>query len=560
MKLFSSALALLGVSPVLTACAAQVSDDREPNDIGVVNQAATNCAPSGNLALNGNFEAQLASWTTSGAVAPTFQAYSGSYAAEIGNPTPTAAQTSVLTQTLVLPSCGRPRLTLRYKSTCGSTTLDKELVTVTNTAGTVLTTVLNRCRTVGWTELVKDLYAYRGQTVNLRFEVQDDGNPTKPTLLSVDNIVVNNRVDDYQDYIMSHPQVLVDALSDMNFGQRSTFSSADYQTFWNAAASLEATKKLPAIPAAEKTAVQDCIQSMGNPFACSNYFQARNLAYALWLELNRLVPWSLAEYWNSHLTYLLSLMAKPQSEQYWQVLIQPDRARSQFLTYAMAGQQLSTRRDLENRMAQWIRDHIVHETTPTNFTDIAQFLNGPTNCDPQAPGKMCVGSCWGNNHFMTVIAVAFNLPAVSTRYMGEGSTLYDHSFMDFPREGISLIHSDDLYSYNWAQNVPVNKVFLTDYEGPYWERDPFMQATTLQYYPPPSNPNDTETDRVRFKHNSMLYFQHPDALLLSHVCQGQAATMAWLQPWWGIPQAVMPDVSAIYQTWQSSLRAAAGCP
>jgi hypothetical protein len=531
----------------------------DPEPVATQEQALTNCSPSGNLAVDGNFESQLAGWTASGSVTATRYAYSGNYAAQVGSAQPYSGD-STISQTIALPSCGRPTLSFRWKGSCtDSVVYDQQQVEVWSTAGAKLLSILNVCQTSDWQPVVQDLSAYRGQTVVLRFNDHDDGYAGDPTYFSVDNVVVNNRVDDYQSYLIGYPQVLNDALSDYYGRKRSPFLPQDYQTLWNAAASLEQYGQLPAIDPAEITVATNCATTDGNPFDCDNYFQARNLAYALWLELNHLVPWSLAEYSNLQLTELLSLLAKPQSAGFAPLLVRPDYARALWNTYAMQGQSLSTRADLEKRLASWIRDHVVHEEAGPNgdgteaLSDISQFLNGTTNCQGQTT-KMCVGSCYHNNRFMSAIALAFNVPAVSTVDIGSDS-LENHNFIDFPRESVSLIHSDDLYSYNSLQNAPIDPIFLSGND-----RTTYLNSAVLQYLTDPATPDPTGADRVHFVHNGWLYFQYPDAALLQHVCSGSTATTTWLQSWWNIPAAVMPDVTAIYTTWQSSLRATAGCP
>lgn len=544
---------------VLFACSSPSEPGGEPPErVGETSEAVTSCPPSGNLAIDGNFESQLTGWTTAGSVTATPYAYSGYYAAQVGSTAPYNGD-STISQKIVVPSCGKARLSFYWKGSCtDSFAYDQQTAQIVDSTGKALVTIFNTCQTTAWAQVIQDLSPYRGQTITLRFNDHDDNYPTDPTYFSVDNVVVNNRVDDYQSYLTGNPQVLTDAMTAYG-SQRGTFSAADYQTLYNAAGSLEQFGTLPTIDPAENTVLLNCIKTSGNPFNCDNYFQARNLAYALWLELNQMVPWSLAADSNDNLQQILSLIGKPHGADYYPLLVRPDYVRTMWMTYAMPGQSLTTRADLVNRLATWIRSNIIHEEGGPQgdgnelVTDIAQFLNGTRSCQSQT-ADMCIGSCHHNNHFMEAVAVAFNLPAVSTWYQDPDS-LATHDFIDFPRDTMALIHSDDLYSYNSLQNVPISQIFLTGND-----RTVYLGATVAQYYTNPSPPNPTQADRTHYTHNAGLYFQYPDTALLQHVCQGSSATMTWLQGQWAIPSAVMSDVSAYYTTWQSSLKTKAGCP
>jgi bacillopeptidase F (M6 metalloprotease family) len=64
-------------------------------------------------------------------------------------------------------------------------------VQVRNTAGTTLATVMNVCSNSGvWTQRTFNLASYAGQTVVLWFNVHDDGWPTDPSYMLVDDILV----------------------------------------------------------------------------------------------------------------------------------------------------------------------------------------------------------------------------------------------------------------------------------------------------------------------------------------------------------------------------------
>jgi hypothetical protein len=150
--------------------------------------------PSHNVVANPGFETgTFASWVTGGVSTPVIVgsgAHTGTYAARPGSPTPYNGNSTV-TQTVTVPASGGT-LTFWYNPHCPDTlTYDQQQAQIRNTSGTTLATVLNVCSNSGaWTQKTFSMAAYAGQTVVLYFNVHDDGYPTDPTYMLLDDVSI----------------------------------------------------------------------------------------------------------------------------------------------------------------------------------------------------------------------------------------------------------------------------------------------------------------------------------------------------------------------------------
>ncbi len=99
---------------------------------------------------------------------------------------------STLTQTVTVPA-GTSTLTFWYRPHCPDTLAwDQIQMQIRSTSGATLATVLNVCSNSGaWTSVTFDTSSFAGQTVVLWFNDHDDGYPTDPTYLLVDDIALN---------------------------------------------------------------------------------------------------------------------------------------------------------------------------------------------------------------------------------------------------------------------------------------------------------------------------------------------------------------------------------
>jgi hypothetical protein len=144
--------------------------------------------------VNGGFETgDLSGWSATGRQPPVVvrgPVHSGTYAAVVGSGIPAKANSS-LTQTVAIPAWATT-LSFWYLPHCPDTIrYDQEQVQVRSVSGAILATALNTCSSSStWTPVSFDVRPFAGQTVVLYFNVHDDGYPTDPTYMFVDDIAI----------------------------------------------------------------------------------------------------------------------------------------------------------------------------------------------------------------------------------------------------------------------------------------------------------------------------------------------------------------------------------
>ena len=147
--------------------------------------------PSGPLVANGDFETgDFTGWATSGDTSISTNSNSGSYAAQLGSPTP--GGDSTISQTVALPS-GSPQLSFWYQMSCtDSVSYDWASVTVQDASGNVLAMPLSPvCDTSGlWVQVTADLTPFAGQSVVLVLANHDDGNSGDASYTLYDDVTV----------------------------------------------------------------------------------------------------------------------------------------------------------------------------------------------------------------------------------------------------------------------------------------------------------------------------------------------------------------------------------
>jgi hypothetical protein len=99
--------------------------------------------------------------------------------------------TSTITQTFVIPA-GATTLSFWLQPHCPDTfAYDQQTALIRNTAGATLATVMNYCSNSGvWTRATYDVRPFAGQNIVLYFAVHDDGYPTDPTYMYLDDVSV----------------------------------------------------------------------------------------------------------------------------------------------------------------------------------------------------------------------------------------------------------------------------------------------------------------------------------------------------------------------------------
>ncbi len=146
----------------------------------------------GNAIVNGGFEAgSLSSWTASGVTSVTTSgAHSGSYAAQLGNTSP--SNTSTINQTFTAAS-GNTTLTFWYNVTCPDTvTYDWATATLKdNTTGTTATVLPKTCvnPSSGWKQVTASITA--GHSYTLTLTSKDDNYSGDPTYTKYDDVATS---------------------------------------------------------------------------------------------------------------------------------------------------------------------------------------------------------------------------------------------------------------------------------------------------------------------------------------------------------------------------------
>jgi len=156
---------------------------------------AVSCTP--NTLSNGSFESgTLQCWTAGGALVPqvfTAQAEDGSFSTLLGATSmPEPDGDSWIYQTITVPSSMQaPTLTFWYWP-WSSDTIDHnwQEAQVRNSGGNMLSQVFKAASNAQvWTPVTFDLSAYKGQTVQLYFNVHEDGYGN-PTYMYLDNVAI----------------------------------------------------------------------------------------------------------------------------------------------------------------------------------------------------------------------------------------------------------------------------------------------------------------------------------------------------------------------------------
>jgi len=147
--------------------------------------------PASNLLTNGDFEQQLARWTSTGVTfARYYQPHAGHYSARVGSLDAYDGDSS-LAQTLTLPA-GASTLRFFYQPHCPDTIdYDQLRAEIRDVNGATLKSILNVCDdSSAWTPVSVDLTPWAGRTVQIWFGAHDDDYPDDPSFLVVDDVAV----------------------------------------------------------------------------------------------------------------------------------------------------------------------------------------------------------------------------------------------------------------------------------------------------------------------------------------------------------------------------------
>ncbi len=342
----------------------------------------------------------------------------------------------------------------------------------------------------------------------------------------------------YYQFLQQNPQILAASSLTQNL---STGPLAN--VFQSSLDALAKTGRLPAADPNEYVQADALIKRGLDPR--SDYFLTRNLAFSLWLELNKKVSWSLRDYSQSQLQLILNYSNRPELRGYYRLFVTPDLAFNDWQTIVVKGQTLS-RRDTVIRMAQWIRDTIGHH--------VGNYL--PTNIDaffrmtfPGADNLNLVGSCQNNNRFMAAIGSALNIPVYYTTYGYDMPNAATHNFIDFPSEDLALSHSDDLFRYNYLGQAPVSMIFLS---GP--ERAFYLQNADLFLGTKYPGANPLEAGKLFETRFAKILFQFPSTDVYRAACGGVEGIMNYFAVKNGRPFTYPDEVRKYFYQYEPRLK------
>jgi hypothetical protein len=178
-----------------------------PVGTGPVSASSNPVTPSASasLVINGGFENGLSPWTTGGVQAPvvsTANPHSGAASALLGTLSGTEPSgDSSLSQTITVPAAGTTTLSFWYSpqtadSICSGSgcVYDWEEAQIRNTSGATLASVFkSNSNSKTWTNVSYNLTPYAGQTVQLWFNVHEDGSvPPDDSSMYLDDVSVTN--------------------------------------------------------------------------------------------------------------------------------------------------------------------------------------------------------------------------------------------------------------------------------------------------------------------------------------------------------------------------------
>ena len=130
----------------------------------------------------------MTGWSSVGSAAVVAGGHSGSFAARLGDTTPTSGDSSI-SQTFT-PPAGATQLSLWYKETCPDTVkFDWALATLLdNTTGTSTTVIPKGCQTKPWRLATASVVA--GHSYTLTLVNHDDNFPGDATFTLYDDVVI----------------------------------------------------------------------------------------------------------------------------------------------------------------------------------------------------------------------------------------------------------------------------------------------------------------------------------------------------------------------------------
>jgi hypothetical protein len=281
------------------------------------------------------------------------------------------------------------------------------------------------------------------------------------------------RPQQYIDFLAANPRIR-DAIG--------LEGEAEYLALATALASLESRGRLPAFRFRNpRRPTHDELRQV----------HVRHAAFALWVELQQKVPWSLRAYSDADLRTLLGFRTLEESPGYvGQWAAELDEA----LVTGTARWLRSNPRETVLAMAEWVRGNVTHQSgDQRDPPTLARALQG---------GQ--VGHCHNTGDILAVSAMALNIPA-RTRMAETG-----HRYIDFPTERLALLHNDDLYTRGY-ETVPMTEIFV---QGE--EREAFLRDVER---------SPAEAARMNWLRPVRIELRYPTREFLAIACQSERAVV-----------------------------------
>jgi len=199
-----------------------------------------------------------------------------------------------------------------------------------------------------------------------------------------------------------------------------------------------------------------------------------HVAQSLWVEVHRVVPWRLTDFFDFQLIYLLDsyslLRYEPTTNRYFfdvmplgNVTAWNPRICYEFLSNMKMIK--STQLEAICSLTDWARGHLIHIGSEESNTDLFGYSGLPPIDKMLYPlaGKLHkTMGCWGTSGFYGGVLRSINIPVIHQTIRLSGDAV--HSRPEFSSVDRSMVHGDDPYSRTLTPSgavIPSSKLFYT---------------------------------------------------------------------------------------------------
>lgn len=208
-----------------------------------------------------------------------------------------------------------------------------------------------------------------------------------------------------------------------------------------------------------------------------------HVAHSLKLEVEKILPWSIADYDKEMLEILFDgrnfILYSKYRKLYEFGYRYPDyvgRAitdwspKPAYEFFMNEGRLGETQLDAIYNLTQWVREHLVHwsSNVPSNWDGYIGLPPVEKILYPPEGARSWVAGCGGTTSFYTAMLAALNIPVKLGR--SNFATSYEpdralaHARAEFLSQGIGFMHSDDPYSTfarRGVNEIPVEELLVT---------------------------------------------------------------------------------------------------